>query len=96
MKKTPGTKDVQRVVDRALRTIKQHPLDPREDAAKMAHAALTKRDDRTAAIETIGCALAVLRRLDYCSFDTDIRDTITKARSALSVAQSKIKERVNK
>jgi hypothetical protein len=52
------------------------------------------RDQLTVAAETIGCAIAVLRRLDYVRYDDDIREMLTKVRSTLSVAQSKIKERI--
>lgn len=54
-----------------------------------------RRDHRIAVFETIGCALATLRRLDHVWYDEDVRDAITKARSTLSVAQSTIKERVD-
>lgn len=47
------------------------------------------------AFETIGCALAVLRRLDYIWYPDDIRDMVTQARSSLAVAQSKIKQRID-
>ena len=53
-----------------------------------------RRDHRIAVFETIGCALAALRRLDSAWYDDDVRDMITKARSTLSVAQSTIKERI--
>jgi len=53
-----------------------------------------RRDHRIALFETIGCALAVLRRLDHVWYDGDIHETITKVRASLSVAQSKIKERI--
>lgn len=49
---------------------------------------------RIAVFETIGCALATLGRLDHVWYDADIRNMITKARASLSVAQSKIKERL--
>lgn len=52
------------------------------------------RDQRIAVFETIGCALATLRRLDSVWYDEDLRTTITAVRSALSVAQSKVKERI--
>lgn len=54
-----------------------------------------RRDGRVSAAETLGSALAVLRRLDYSCLDADIRTSITRARSTLSVAQSKIKERTD-
>jgi hypothetical protein len=69
--------------------------DSQREAAEAPHADRAQREDRTAAVETIGCALTVLRRLVHARFDPDIRDTVTKARAALSVAQSKIKERLN-
>jgi hypothetical protein len=53
-----------------------------------------RRDHRLAVFETIGCALASLRRLDYAWYDDDIRETLTQVRATLSVAQSKIKERL--
>jgi len=53
------------------------------------------RDDRIAVFETIGCAMAVLRRLDYLQFDADVRETIVRVRSTLSVAQSKVKQRID-
>jgi hypothetical protein len=37
----------------------------------------------------------VLRRLDYLQFDADVRETITHVRSTLSVAQSKVKQRID-
>ena len=54
-----------------------------------------RRDQRIAVFETIGCALAALRRLDHVWCDEDIRATITKVRSTLSVAQSKLKAMVD-
>ena len=57
--------------------------------------AFSNRDYRIAAFETIGCALAVLRRLDHIRYDADIRETLMHVRSTLSVAQSKIKERID-
>ena len=54
----------------------------------------SRRDQRIAVFETIGCALATLRRLDHVWYDGDIHETITKVRASLSVAQSKIKERI--
>ena len=53
-----------------------------------------RRDQRLVAVETIGCALATLRRLDHVGYDEDIRESITHARSSLSVAQSKIRKRI--
>ena len=55
----------------------------------------SRRDYRVAAFETIGCALATLRRLDHVWYDEDIRASIAQARSTLSVSQSKIKERID-
>ena len=55
----------------------------------------TSHDQRIVARETIGCALAVLRRLDHVRLDSDVREVITKARSALSVAQSTIRGRID-
>jgi hypothetical protein len=55
----------------------------------------TRRDHRIAVFETIGCALATLRRLDHVWYDEDMRDAVTQARSSLSVTQSKIKERIS-
>jgi hypothetical protein len=54
-----------------------------------------RRDHRIAVVETIGCALAALRRVDSAWYDDDVRDMITKARSTLSVAQSTLKERIS-
>lgn len=47
--------------------------------------------------ETIGCALATLRRLDrvWYDVDNDVRDEVTRARAALSIAQTKTKERID-
>ena len=47
-----------------------------------------RRDHRIAVFETIGCALASLRRLDHAWYDEDVRDTITQARSSLSWPRS--------
>lgn len=59
-------------------------------------AARSDRDHRIAWFETIGCALALLRRLDHVRYDdADVRETLTKVRSMLSVAQSKIKEKID-
>ena len=55
----------------------------------------SRRDHRIAVFETIGCALATLRRLDHAWYDEDIREILTQVRSTLSVAQSKIKERTD-
>jgi len=55
----------------------------------------SRRDQRIAVFETIGCALATLRRLGHVWYDDDVRDQITRVRSSLSVAQSKIKERID-
>ena len=57
--------------------------------------ALKRRDQRLLAHEMIGSALAVLRRLDYVWCDDDVRDSITRARTLLSVAQSTIKGRID-
>ncbi len=54
----------------------------------------SRRNYQIAVFETIGCALAALRRLDHVRYDDDIRAAVTQVRSALSVAQSKIKERI--
>lgn len=54
-----------------------------------------RRDHRTAAFETIGCALAVLRRFDYIGNIADVRDSIKQVRSMLSLAQSKLKQRID-
>lgn len=54
-----------------------------------------ERDLLIAAFETIGCALATLRRLDHVWYDEDIRGRITEARSALSVAQSVAKQKID-
>jgi hypothetical protein len=54
-----------------------------------------RRDHRIAVFETIGCALASLRRLDHVWYDEDVRAVITHVRSTLSVQQTKIKERID-
>lgn len=54
-----------------------------------------QRDQRVAAHEAIGCALASLRRTDYIWCDDDVRDALARARATLSVAQSTIKERID-
>ena len=56
--------------------------------------ARSRHDHQIAVVETIGCALASLRRLNNVCYDEDIRATITAVRSTLSVAQSKVKERI--
>ena len=53
-----------------------------------------RRDQLITVFETIGCALASLRRLNSVWYDEDIRTTLTAVRSTLSVAQSKVKERI--
>ncbi len=53
------------------------------------------RENRIVVFETIGCSIAVLHRLDHIWYDADIRDIVTTVRSSLSVAQSKIKERID-
>ena len=53
------------------------------------------REQQIVVVETIGCALATLRRLSYVCYDEDIRVTITKVRSALSAAQSKVRARID-
>ena len=68
--------------------------DAAEAAVELAMAG-RRRDQRIAAFATIGCALASLRRLDSVWFDEDIRTTITALRSDLSLAQSKVKERID-
>lgn len=57
--------------------------------------AQARRDHRIAVFETIGCALATLRRLDHAWYDEDLREVITQVRGTLSVTQSKIKERID-
>lgn len=57
--------------------------------------ARARRDHQIAVAETIGCALATLRRLNHVCYDEDIRATITEVRSALSVAQSKVRARID-
>lgn len=61
----------------------------------MAVAARLRRDCRITMFETFGCALAALRRINYAWCDDDVREALTQVRSALSVAQSKIKERID-
>jgi hypothetical protein len=51
-------------------------------------------EDRAAAFENIGAALAVLRRLNSLCLDDDVYDEATHARQLLSVAQSRIHERI--
>lgn len=55
----------------------------------------SRREQQLIVVETIGCALATLRRLDHVWYDEDIRSTITKVRSALSVAQSEVRSRID-
>jgi hypothetical protein len=55
----------------------------------------TLRDQQLVAAEIIGCALATLRRLDHVCYDGDIRATVTEVRSTLSVAQSKIRAKID-
>lgn len=57
--------------------------------------ARSRRDDQIVVFETIGCALAVLRRLNHVWYDEDIRERITAARAALSVTQSMAKQRID-
>jgi hypothetical protein len=57
--------------------------------------ARSRRDCRLAVAEAVGCALAALRRNDHVWCDEDVRETLRQVRSALSVAQSKIKERID-
>ena len=54
-----------------------------------------QRDQRIAASETIGCALATLRRFNHVWCDADIRMSVTQARLLLAVAQSRVKERID-
>jgi hypothetical protein len=51
-------------------------------------------EDRVSAFENLGAALSVLRRLDSMRLDDDVRDEVTRARQTLSVAQSRIHERI--
>jgi hypothetical protein len=51
-------------------------------------------DDRVAAHENIGAALAVLHRLDSLRIDDDLRLEVTEVRRRLSVAQSRIHKRI--
>ena len=51
-------------------------------------------EDRAAARENLGAALAVLRRLDDLRLDDDVRAEVTRARQTLSVAQSRIHQRI--
>lgn len=51
-------------------------------------------EDRVTAFENVGSALAVLRRLDSLRLDDDTRVETTRARQMLSVAQSRIHERI--
>lgn len=51
-------------------------------------------EDRVAAFENVGAAIAVLRRLDSLRLDDDVRGEITRVRQMLAVAQSRIHERI--
>jgi hypothetical protein len=51
-------------------------------------------EDRVSAFENLGAALSVLRRLDSLRLDDDVRNEVTCARQTLSVAQSRIHERI--
>lgn len=51
-------------------------------------------DDRAAVFENIGAALSVLRRLDSLRLDDDVRGEITGVKQRLSVAQSRVHERI--
>lgn len=55
----------------------------------------SRREQQIAVAETLGCALATLRRLDHVWYDEDIRSTVTEVRSALSIAQSKVRARID-
>ena len=55
----------------------------------------SRRDCRVAVFETIGCALATLGRLDHVWFDDDVRASIITARQTLSVARSKIRDKID-
>lgn len=67
---------------------------PSDDASPTT-IARSRRDRRIVVFETIGCALATLRRLSHVWHDEDIRATIMEVRSTLSVAQSTVKERID-
>jgi hypothetical protein len=54
-----------------------------------------RRDGRVAASQTIGCALATLRRLDHIWYDDDLCSRMTEARRTLSVTQSVLKEKLD-
>lgn len=64
------------------------------DLDNAAAAARKRRDQLVTAFETIGSAIAVLRRLDYIPCDEDVRDALTRVRATLSVTQSTVKERI--
>lgn len=51
-------------------------------------------EDRVSARENIGSALAVLHRLDSLRLDDDVRREVTSARQTLSVAHSRLYERI--
>jgi hypothetical protein len=53
-----------------------------------------RRDGWIVACEAIGGSLALLHRLDHVWYDADLRETLMQVRAALSVAQSKIKKRI--
>ena len=59
------------------------------------HMARSRRDHRIAVFETIGCALATLRRLDHVWYDADVHEEIARVRGSLSVTQTKIKGRID-
>lgn len=67
----------------------------KDEAPADSRIAAIRRDQRIAVRETIGCALASLRRLDHIWYDEDIRETITAVRATLSIAQSKVRERID-
>ena len=72
-------------------------VDPRGSAltGKIQAVERTRRDARMIAAEAIGGALSLLRRLDHVCCDEDVREIITLAEVSLTLAGSKIKERID-
>jgi hypothetical protein len=71
------------------------PWDGSGEVPQVSEADEARRDGRIVVVETVGCALAVLRRLDHTWCDEDVRGILTQVRSELSRAQSRLKERIN-
>jgi len=86
----------QRILDGAPRSFRSILLIRRDGKVAGSSLGSALRDRQVATVETVGSAMAVLRRLDYGCLDADIRRALTDARSALAVVQSKIKERIDR